>query len=106
MQHKASGGAGEPAGDGEQPQSQAFGFPPSGRVVVQGEHLEPGGELAGKADDGAPDLVLGGVVQGEVGQAGVFGVADAVFAAGPPAMAQLEVGELPSGGVGGERRDA
>ena len=59
----------------------------------------------GERDDGAPDLVLGEVVQRQVGQAGVFGDADAVLAAGPAAVAQFEVGQLPAGGVGGERGD-
>ena len=31
--------------------------PPSG-VAGEGEHLEPGGELDGEGDDGAPDRVL------------------------------------------------
>ena len=70
----------------------------------QGEHLHPCGQLTGQGDDGAPDLVLGEVVQWQVGQAGVFGVADPVFAAGPPAVAQFQVGELPAAGVVGRER--
>jgi hypothetical protein len=56
-------------------------------VLVQGEHLQPGGELAGQLHDGAPNPVLVKAVQREVGQAGVFGGPDAVFAAGATAMA-------------------
>ena len=74
---------------------------------MQGEHLRPGGELAGQRDDGAPDPVLVQVVQGQVGQPGVLRGADAVLGAGPAAVAQFEVGELAAGpagaGVGGER---
>jgi hypothetical protein len=54
--------------------------------------LHPGDQLDGERDDGAPDLVLGEVVQRQIGQPGVFGVADAVLAAGPAAVPQLEVG--------------
>jgi len=49
-------------------------------------------------------------VQRQVGQSGVFGGGDAVFAAGPAAVAQFEVGDLAGravgAGVGGERGDA
>jgi hypothetical protein len=34
-------------------------------VVSQGEHLHPGGDLDGKSDDCAPDLILGEVEQRE-----------------------------------------
>jgi len=61
---------------------------------VQGEQLGPGDEFAGERDDGAPDAVLGEGVQREVGQAGVFGLADAAFAAGSAAVPELEVGKL------------
>jgi hypothetical protein len=70
-----------------------------------GEHLQPGGQLHRKLHDGAPDPVLVKPVQGQVGQAGVFGDADAVLAAGAAAAAQFQVGQLPAGGVGGERSD-
>jgi hypothetical protein len=41
-------------------------------------------------------------VQGQVAQAGVAGVSDAVLAAGPPSVTQFEVGELAAFGVGRE----
>ena len=41
-------------------------------------------------------------MQRQVAQPGVFGVADAVLAAGAAAVAQFQVGELPALGVGGE----
>ncbi len=64
------------------------------------------GELAGQAHDRAPDLVLVEVVQRQVGQAGVLGAPDPVLAAGAAVVPQLELGELPAGGVRGERGDA
>jgi len=83
----SSGVADEAAGDGEQPQPQAFGFPPTGGVVGEGQHLQPGGEFDGEADDGHPELVLRVAVQGQVGQSGVFADADAVLTPGAPAVA-------------------
>jgi hypothetical protein len=56
-------------------------------VLVQGEHLQPGGEVLGQLHDGAPNPVLVKAVQREVGQAGVFSGPDTIFAAGPAAMA-------------------
>ena len=70
---------------------------------MQCEHLQPRGELHGQLHEGAPDPVLVEAVQRKVGQPGVFGVADAVLAAGAAAVPQLQVGELPAAGVGGER---
>jgi hypothetical protein len=52
-------------GDGEQAQSQALGLPAAGGAL-QGEHLHPGHEVAGRRDDLAPDLVLGEVVQRQI----------------------------------------
>ena len=71
----------------------------------QGEHPHPGCQLDGQGDDGAPDLVLGEVVQRQVPQSGGLGDPDPVLAAGPAAMAQFQVGQLPTGGVGRERGD-
>lgn len=51
-------------------------------VVVQGEHLYPRSEFDGQADDLDPDLVGVEAVEGQTGQAGVLGSADAVLAAG------------------------
>ncbi len=45
---------------------------PVGRGVGEGEHLHPGGQFDSQRDDGAPDLVLGEVVQRQVGQPGVL----------------------------------
>lgn len=67
--------------------------------------MQPGGQLAGERDDGAPDLVLGLPVQGKVRQAGVFAQAHPGFAEGPASVTQLEVGELAVAGVCGEPGD-
>jgi hypothetical protein len=56
-------------------------------VLDEGEHLHPGSELAGQGHEGAPDLLLGEVVQREVGQPGILPAADAVLGAGPAAVA-------------------
>ena len=96
----AAGVSGDAPGSGEQPQSQAFGFPPAGRVVGQGEQLHPRGELDGERDDRDPDLVLREAVQRQVGQAGVLADPNAVLGAGPTAMAQFQVGELAVGRPG------
>ena len=48
----SSGMAGDAGGDGKQSEPQPFWLPPSGVVVGQGEHLEPGGEFHGQGDDG------------------------------------------------------
>ena len=109
VQPGSSAGAGEPTGDGEQPQPQPLGFPAARVGGGEGKQLGPGGQVAGEGDQGAPDPVLVQVVQRQVGQPGVFCVADAVLAAGPAAVPQLEVGQLTSRaagrGVGRERGD-
>jgi hypothetical protein len=54
--------------------------------IGEGEHLHPGGQLVGQRDDGAPDLVLGELVQREVGEPGVLRAADPVFGTGAAAV--------------------
>ncbi len=94
--------AGDPRGDAEQAQAEAFGFPASGLVAGQGDHLGPRGALAGELDQGAPDAVLIEPVQREIGQAGVFGGPYPVFAACAAAVPQFQVGDLSASSVGGE----
>src|SRR5215207_1906145 len=48
--------------------------------VVRARVCIQAADLAGEGDQGAPDLVLGEVVQRQVGQAGVFRAPDAVLA--------------------------
>jgi hypothetical protein len=55
-------------------------------MAVEGEELHPGDELAGHRDEGAPDSVLVEVMQWEVGQPGVLGVADPVLGPGAAAV--------------------
>lgn len=45
-------------------------------------------------------------MQGQIGQAGVLGVADAVHDSGAAVMPQLQAGKLPTGSVGGESGEA
>src|SRR5574340_1421071 len=78
----APGMAGDPAGDRPQAQTQPLRLPSPGGMLVQGEHLCPGGQLAGELHDGEPDAVLVEPVQWKVLQAGAFRVPDAVLAAG------------------------
>jgi hypothetical protein len=52
-----------------------------------------------------PDLVLRGVVQGQVAQTGRAGGPDPVFGPGPQAVTELELGDWAVGGVGGKARD-
>jgi hypothetical protein len=70
---------GEDACEGEEPQPETFGFPASGGVVVQGEHLHPRGQVGGQGDDGEPDpgRSLCEIVAGKKG-------APAGFEAAPP----------------------
>lgn len=70
----------------------------------EGEGLYPGGQLAGQRDDRAPDLVWGEVVQRQVGQSGVLGTPDAVLAAGPSAVPELQVCQLALPRRGGKRQ--
>ncbi len=95
--------ADEATGDREQAQPKPFGFPAARWVVGEGQHLQPGGELDGEGDDGQPELVLGGPVQGQVGQPGVFADADAVLTPGATPVAQFQISELAVAGVGDER---
>ncbi|GAA1303360.1 hypothetical protein GCM10009647_020590 [Streptomyces sanglieri] len=88
-------------GGGGQSQAELFGFP-AARFCGQGEHRHPGEEVGCEGDDLQPDPVLCRVMQGQVAQAGVAGVSDAVLAAGPPAVAQFGFGELAAFGIGRE----
>jgi hypothetical protein len=79
-------------------------------VPGQGDQLGPGDQVAGEGDDCEPDPVLRVGAEKQVGQPGVLGLADPVFAAGAAAVPELEIGELSAGstgpGVGRERGDA
>ena len=101
VQQPAAAGAGASGRDREQSQAQPFGFPAPG-VVREGLH--PGEQVGGERHERAPDLVLGEVMQRQVGQPGVIGVADAVLGAGPAAVPQLQLGQLTLGREGGRRR--
>ena len=91
------------AGDGQHAQPEPFGFPDSGGVVVAGQQLGPGEQFGGELDELEPDLVLGERLQRQVAQPGVLEAADAVFGAGAQPVADFQVGESPTAGVGGEQ---
>ncbi len=76
--------------DREHPQANTFRFPPTCFVVGEPEHLCPCRQVQSELDDGQPDAVLVEPVQREVGQSGVLGGADTVFAAGAAAVPQFE----------------
>lgn len=98
------GGAYEVSGDGEDAQPEPFGLGHGGPAGA-GQALGEGGEVSGEGADFQPDLVVCGVVEGQVTQAGVFGGADAVLDAGVAAVPQFQVGELAAFGVGEEAGD-
>ena len=77
-QPQAAAAADDTADGGEQ--AQALVFPGAGGSVG-GEHLQPGGQLAGHDGQLAPQLVLREAVQREVTQPGVLRAADAVLVA-------------------------
>lgn len=54
----SSTAANQGGGDGVEAVAEAAGFPPAGVVTVEGEELQPGGQVAGQRGDRAPDLVL------------------------------------------------
>ena len=66
-----------------QPVAEPFRLPPADGLVVEGEAVHPGGELAREGDDGAPELILRERVQRQVRQACVLGQPDPVLATGP-----------------------
>ena len=103
MQDRLAAVTGEGRGDREEPVAQTLGFPPAGFMLGVGEEPGPRGDLGRESCDRGPDPVLIEPVEGEVAQTGVFRITDAVFAACPAAVAQLEVLQLPAARVGGER---
>ena len=96
-------GSGQAPGDGEQPQAQrlrsATRSGPDNGVRVQVSRV------VGDENDGQPDRVRCRVVERQVGQANVFGAADAVFGAAATVeeIAAVSVGQSPAAGVGGKQ---
>ena len=81
----APAGGNELGGGGERPKPQAAG-PPAG-LAGQGEQGHPGQQIQGDLDDLQSDLVLCGVMEGEVAQTRGAGGANAVLGPGPLAVA-------------------
>ena len=91
----------EAGGDVEEPVAQGLGFG-FGQVAVEAEVLGPGQQAAGQQGDGAPGLVAGEVLEGEVGESAVLPVPDPVFDSGVASVAEFQGSEIGAGGVGDE----
>ena len=95
MQDGAAGGDGESAGDGEQPQPQPFGlyrrawWPASASICIHA--------VSSQASETRAHQIWFWVksCSEQVGQPGVLGAPDPVLGAGPAAVSQLPVGQLP-----------
>lgn len=72
-------------------------------MVGEREHLGPGDHLAGEHHDRPLDAVRIEVVQRKIGEATVFGGADAVLAARSTPVPHFQISELTAAGVGGKR---
>lgn len=81
----APAGGVELPGRGEQAEPQTAGLPEAG-LAGQGERGHPGQQVESDLDDLEPDLVLRGVVQGQVAQSGRAGGPGSVFGPGPQAV--------------------
>src|SRR6266511_3836619 len=92
-QDRAAGVVDDPRGNVQQPVAQRLGFG-QGERAVQQQCLGPAQEVLGAQDQLEPDGVAAQEVEREVGQAGGFGGADAVFDAGALAVAQLQPGQV------------
>lgn len=86
---------------GQEAEPETEGLPPAG-FSGQGEHGQPGRQVECELDDLQPDLVLCGVVEGPVTQAGGAGGTAAVLSSGPLPVPQFKCGDGDTGGVGGE----
>src|SRR5581483_11716564 len=101
----ASSAAGDDGGGVGEAVAEPFGFG-SGEFAVEAEELGPGHEVLGGEDDGEPGCVDGEALRWQVAQAGVFGVADALFGAAPASVERFEVGDVGGGEVGDEDLEA
>jgi hypothetical protein len=104
-QDHAAGVADNSCGDVQQPVAERLGFG-DGERAVQQQRLGPAGEVLGGKDQFQPDAVAAPLVEGQVGQPGGFGGADAVLDPGALAMAQLQPGEVRVGLVGEQDLEA
>jgi len=75
-------------------------WPAGTRLILRKERPQPGAQLR------ITDPILRRVVVGQVAQAGVLAVADAVLNAGVAAVAQFQVGQLAAGSTGGGGEEA
>ena len=88
-QDRGAGVKGEASGDVQQPVAQALGLA-AGELAGQREALGRGEQVVGDQDEREPDAVVLEVSERQVAQAGVFVIADVVFATGALAVTALK----------------
>jgi DNA-binding MarR family transcriptional regulator len=104
-QDEAAGMADDAGGEVEEPVAQRLGFG-VGQWAGKQQRLGKAGEVLGGKDELEPDGVAAPPVEGEVGQAGGLGGADAVLDPGPLAVPQLQPGKVRVGLVGDKALEA
>jgi hypothetical protein len=92
-QDEAAGMADDAGGEVEEPVAQRLGFG-VGQWAGKQQRLGKAGEVLGGKDELEPDGVAAPPVEGEVGQAGGLGGADAVLDPGALAVPQLQPGKV------------
>ena len=65
-QDASAAGSDESTGHGQEPQSQAFGFPGLGGLLRPGQQLGPGEQLGGELDQLKPDLIFANACSGRL----------------------------------------
>jgi hypothetical protein len=101
----APAGEREPARDVQEPVAQPLGLC-LGELPVEHERLGPDEQVVREHHDLQPHLVEREVLERELGQAGVLGVADPVLDPGALAMPALDLGDVLVGLVGEDRLEA
>ena len=87
---ESSASCGEAGCDVEEPVAQRFRFG-FGQVTIEAQELSPGQKVCGDDRGGEPGLVANEVFEGEVVQAAVFPVADAVLDSGVTTVAEFQL---------------
>src|ERR671910_2371387 len=101
----ATAGAGDLAGGVQPAIAQAFGFG-AGEVTVEGDASSPGEQVVSDERGGEPGGVDGEVGRGQVGQAGVFEVADQLLGPASTPLEGFEAGDVGVGLIGDEHLEA
>src|SRR5437660_5000769 len=89
----------------QQAVAESFGLG-AGEVAVEGDESRPGQQVVGDEGRDEPGGVESEVGRGEVGEPGVFGVADQLLGSAPAALQCFEVGDVGAGEVGDEDLEA